>query len=96
MSTKPKPLRVSAEWIEYAHGPGSEDGQPLATQLCDLLSPASAVMVDDPDLVAEIVSVAELYTSDTHVQEDDRLWFRGYPKNIIRRGRAWLAKYSAA
>ena len=31
-------MKVSRRWIEWAHGPGAEDGQPLATGLCDLAS----------------------------------------------------------
>lgn len=29
-------MKVSRKWIEWAHGPGAEDGQPLAMRLCDL------------------------------------------------------------
>jgi len=29
-------MKVSRRWIEWAHGPGAEDGQPLAMSLCDL------------------------------------------------------------
>lgn len=85
-----KPLRVSQEWIEYAHGPGAEDGQPLAIRLCELPVRDGAVFVLDKELVAEILDVAELYTSDTSLQNDDRLWFRAYPKQIVKRAKAWL------
>ena len=29
-------MKVSRRSIEWAHGPGAEDGQPLATSLCEL------------------------------------------------------------
>jgi len=45
------------------------------------------------DLVEEIISVADLYTSNSGVQEDDRLWFRAYPTNVIRRGQCWLTRF---
>jgi len=91
------PFRVNALWVYYAHGPGSEDGQPAATALVDLI-PAddSPVLVRDRALVEEIISVAGLYTRDSDVQHDDRLWFRGYPANVIRRGRVWLKANQAA
>jgi hypothetical protein len=90
MSTK-KAFRVSAYWLNYAHGPGADDGQPLATALIALADAGGdSISVTDLVLVEEIVSVAGLYTSHSAVQEDDRLWFRGYPSNVIRRGKAWL------
>jgi hypothetical protein len=89
-----KPFRVSADWIDYAHGPGADDGQPTATELVELSDAAGSGSVliphDRADLVEEIVSVAELYDGASSVQEDDRLWFRAYPVSLIRRGKAWL------
>lgn len=86
-----KPFRVNSQWIDYAHGPGAEDGQPLAVRLTqDLHGDSSHMLVADRDLVEEIVDVAKLYTSHSNVQDDDRLWFRGYPKSVIKRGEAWL------
>jgi hypothetical protein len=29
-------MKVSRRWIEWAHGPGAEEGQPLPMRLCDL------------------------------------------------------------
>lgn len=84
------PFRVNEQWLDYAHGPGAEDGQPLATRLTDLPVKAGVVQVSDPELVEEIVSVAGLYTGDSSVQDDDRLWFRMYPAKVIKRGKAWL------
>jgi hypothetical protein len=56
-------LKVSAAYIDWAHGPGAEDGQPLAMELCAL--PVKNKQVCIPltrqDLIAEIASVAELY-----------------------------------
>lgn len=88
-----KPFRVSAEWLAYAHGPGADDDQPTAMELVALVAgEGGAVLVpaDRRDLVAEIVSVAELYDGGSSVQDDDRLWMRAYPGQVIRRGRAWL------
>jgi hypothetical protein len=89
-----KPFRVSADWIDYAHGPGAEDGQPTASELVALSDAAGSDSVLIPasraDLVEEIISVAQLYDGGSSVQEDDRLWFRAYPGNVIRRGKAWL------
>jgi hypothetical protein len=88
-----KPFRVHAEWIYYAHFPGSEDEQPLACRLIELhdAAPAGApVLISDPELVREVIDVAELYTCETDVQYDDRLWWRGYPANVIRRAKKWL------
>ncbi len=47
-------MKVSRRWIEWAHGPGAEDGQPLALSLCDLASApgAGAIEVADPALIA--------------------------------------------
>jgi hypothetical protein len=42
-------------------------------------------------LIREVISVAELYTSHSTVQDDDRVWFRAYPGNVIKRGKLWLA-----
>jgi len=94
-----KPFAVANQWIDYAHGPGAEDGQPMATELVDMVTSndgSTLIPANRADLVAELVSVAELYDGGTSVQDDDRLWFRGYPKKIIRRGRAWLAHANAS
>ena len=58
-------MKVSRRWIEWAHGPGAEDGQPLATSLCELASvPGSgSILVGDPALIAELVDVRALRQS---------------------------------
>ena len=50
-------MKVSRKWIDWAHGPGAEDGQSLAMTLCDLASSpgTGAVCVTDPALIAELV-----------------------------------------
>ena len=55
-------MKVSRRWIEWAHGPGADDGQPLAVALCDLASSpgTGSVTVTDPVLIGELVDVAEL------------------------------------
>ena len=59
-------MKVSRRWIEWAHGSGAEDGQPLATtSLCDLAGTpgAGSIEVTDPALIAELVDVAGLYVN---------------------------------
>lgn len=83
-----KQFQVSADWIDYAHGPGAESGQPLATTLVNL--PGRTVKISDPALVREIVSVAELYTG---CRDDDPTISRR-AASIIKRARAWLREQS--
>ena len=55
-------MKVSRRWIEWAHGPGTEDGQPLATSLCDLASApgVGSISVTNLTLISELVDVAGL------------------------------------
>ena len=55
-------MKVLRRWIAWAHGPGAEDGQPLATSLCDLASAfgAGAIEVADWVFIAKLVGVAAL------------------------------------
>jgi hypothetical protein len=88
-----KPFKVNQEWMYFAHFPGSEDAQPLACRLMELhdATPSGAsVLIADPELVREVIDVAGLYTYGSCVQDDDRLWWRAYPANLIRRAKAWL------
>ena len=58
-------FKVSADWIEYAHGPGAESGYPLAIQLCDLPRNGrgqTEIPLERMDLIFEVKDVAELYT----------------------------------
>jgi hypothetical protein len=92
-------FKVSNDWLYYAHGPGADGGQGLACELIDLISGnggSTVIPADRADLVAEVVDVAGLYTGDSNVQDDDRLWFRAYPGNVIKRGKRWLAAVKAA
>ena len=56
-------MKVSRRWIEWAHGPGAEDGQPLAMRLCDLASApgAGSIAVADPALIVELVMEVAFY-----------------------------------
>ena len=87
-------MKVSRRWIEWAHGPGAEDGQPLATSLCELASaPGSgSILVGDPALIAELVDVAELYVNPCRgdALHDMGPWWMGQPRRIISEGRASL------
>lgn len=59
-------FNLSADYILWAHGPGAEDGQALADELCTRAEQPNrrgqaAIPADRLDLVFEIISVAELY-----------------------------------
>ena len=93
-------MKVSRRWIEWAHGPGAEDGQPLAMSLCDLAGApgAGSIEVADPALIAELVDVAGLYV---HPCRGDALhdmgpWWMGQPRRIISEGRASLRSANSA
>ena len=83
----PGPFRVSARWIDYAHGPGADDRQPLALELCDL--PVKGGQVEIPadrlDLVKEIMSVANCYFGGMPGDNDPGA------KRVYNRARAFLA-----
>ena len=87
-------MKVSRKWIDWAHGPGAEDGQSLAMTLCDLASApgTGAVCVNDPALIAELVDVAELYRNPCagDALYDMGPWWIGQPRRIISEGRAAL------
>ena len=92
-----KAFRVNAEWLEYAHGPGAESAHPLALELLDIPAKRGVVLVGSRDLVEEIIDVAECYLGDSSVQDEDNpLWWRAYPTNVVRRGRKWLRQLSLA
>ena len=93
-------MKVSRRWIEWAHGPGAEDGQPLALSLCDLASApcAGAIEVADLALIAELVDVAGLYV---HPCRGDALhvmgpWWMGPPRRIISEEKASLRSADSA
>ena len=87
-------MKVSCKWIEWAHTPGAEDGQPLAERLVELAEQANgkAVDIEDPELIAEIVSVAELYRCPVRGDAlyDMGPWWRSQPEMVITEGRAAL------
>ena len=87
-------MKVSRRWIEWAHGPGAEDGQPLAMTLCDLASSpgTGSVSVTDSALIAELVDVAELYVNPRRgdALHDMGPWWMGQPRRVISEGLAAL------
>ena len=89
-------MKVSRRWIEWAHGPGAEDGQPLAMSLCDLAGApgAGSIEVADPVLITEPVDVAELYVSPCRgdALHDMGPWWMGQPRKVISEGRAELLR----
>ena len=93
-------MKVSRKWIDWAHGPGAEDGQPLAMTLCDLASsPGSgAVCISEPALIVELVDVAELYRNPCagDALYDMGPWWMGQPRRIISEGRAELGQTEGA
>ena len=85
-------MKISRKWIEWAHGPGADEDQPLAVKLWDLAQTPGkgAVQIEDPELIAEVVSVAELYS---YCRSGDTLfemgpWWKGQPRKLINEGRA--------
>lgn len=81
-----KPFRVSANWIEYAHGPAADDRQPTAVELCDLINERDYVLIpaDRRDLVREIIDVAGLYSSAYGGDREDKLRAAGASRLIKR------------
>lgn len=88
-------MKVSRKWIDWAHGPGAEDGQPLATQLCDLAQGPGrgAIDITSPELLRELVSVAEIYRHPVPgvTLYDMGPWWMGQPAKVIAAGRRALA-----
>ena len=93
-------MKVSRRWIEWAHGPGAEDGQPLAMSLCDLASApgVGSIEVAEPALIAELVDVAGLYVNPCRgdALHDMGPWWMGQPRRIISEGRASLRSANSA
>ena len=89
-------MKVSRRWIEWAHGSGAEDGQPLAMSLCDLASSpgAGSISVSDPALIAELVGVAELYVNPCRGDALHGMgpWWMGQPRRVISEGMAELLR----
>ena len=89
-------MKVSRRWIEWAHGPGAEDGQPLATSLCDRARGpgAGSIVLTDPVLIAELVDVAGLYVNPCRADalHDMGPWWMGQPRRIISDGMAELLR----
>jgi hypothetical protein len=57
-------FRISARWIDYAHGPGAESGQALAKELCALPTNKRGqveISLHRTDLIREVLDVAGLY-----------------------------------
>jgi hypothetical protein len=92
-------MKVSRRWIEWAHGPGAEDGQPLAMMLCDLAGApgAASIEVADPALIAELVDVAGLYINPCRGDALHAMgpWWMGQPRRVILDGRAELLRAEA-
>jgi len=64
--------------------------------LCDLASSpgTGSVSVTDPELIAELVDVAELYVNPRRgdALHDMGPWWMGQPRQIISQGRAELRR----
>ena len=89
-------MKFSRRWIEWTHGSGAEDGQPLAISLCDLASAHGAGLIEvaDPALIAELVDVAGLYVNPCRgdALHDMGPWWMGQPRRVISEGRAELLR----
>jgi len=86
-----EPFRVSAGYIEWAHGPGAESGYPMATELCNMPDNKRGqieVPADRLDLVREIISVAELYVGGRRGDTDLQA------ARVISRARKYLTEAS--
>jgi hypothetical protein len=92
-------MKVSRRWIEWAHGPGAEDGQPLATSLCDLASApgVGSIEVAAPALIAELVDVAGLYVNPCRGDALHAMgpWWMGQPRRITSAGRSVLRQLAS-
>lgn len=85
-----KAFTVSGDWIEYAHGPAAEEGQPLAVEIMNLPGKRTVkIPADRRDMVEEIVSVAGLYSGSYGGDAEDRARARRAAA-IIKKGREWL------
>ena len=82
-------MKVSRRWIEWSHGPGDEDGQPLAMTLFELAS--------EPALIAELVDVDELFVNPCRCEplHDMGPWWLGRPRPTISEGKAELLHCTA-
>lgn len=86
-----KPLRVSANWIYYAHQPPAESGNKASAALVDMVTDRDYVLIpaDRPDLAVELVSCAELYAGSYGGDRDDRLRAMQAAR-VIKRATDWL------
>ena len=98
MSTKSAGFmyRFPSDWIDYAHGPGAESGQPLARELCDLAT-GTYFYLDETKahLVREIISVAELYCPAERGADREERNRAKRAAWIIQRGRDYLEKLAS-
>ena len=87
-------MKVSRKWIEWAHTPPAESDNEPSKKLCDMAEGpgAGSIDVDDPELIAELVSVAECYRNPRSGDSlyDMGPWWRGQPRKIITEGRPAL------
>lgn len=86
-----KPLRVSANWIYYAHQPPAESGNKASAALVDLVTERDYVLIpaDRPDLARELISCAELYAGSYGGDREDRLRAMQAAR-VIKRASEWL------
>jgi hypothetical protein len=89
-------MKVSRRWIEWAHGPvvEREDAETLVPSSLRLLELAEApgrgrLEITEPDLLHELLSVAECYGSGS-VTEEMGPWWRGEQARVVREARAAL------
>lgn len=93
---KPKPFRVSAQWIMYAHQPGAESGNRAAEELCDLITERDYILIptDRVDLVREVISVAELYKGNYGGDRLDQ-YNSTSAKRVINRASRWIEQVTS-
>ena len=87
-------MKVSRRWIAWAHTPPAESSVEASVELCVLADGPGqgSVEITDPELLTELVSVAECYRNPSSGDSlyDMGPWWRGQPRKIITEGRAAL------
>lgn len=89
-------MKASRKWIIWAHGPcvdtGNQELYPSSFALMDLAEgPGRGNVEVPPDLISELVSVAELYGRGSAMDEMGP-WWKAERNRVIREGREVLRR----
>lgn len=93
-------MKVSRRWIDWAHTPPAQSGVEPSITLCELaFAPGRGrIEITDPELLAELLAVAECYGSDS-ATDDMGPWWMGEQRRVVREARRelrWAANREAA